>query len=151
MLVASFAHTLRPHILHLIPKDKSVIIFDGLCNLCAGTVQFIIARDHEKQFLFLPAQSTRAAAVYEDMGLSRCKLETNILIVDGQAYTKAAAFIEITRRFGGVWKAMPLLYLLPACFSNWVYDRIASNRYRLFGKRQKCLVPTPDIAARFLS
>jgi predicted DCC family thiol-disulfide oxidoreductase YuxK len=129
---------------------KPLIVFDGVCHLCTGFTQFVIRHDGDGQFLFLPAQSVRGETLYRRLGLKTVDWESNILVANGTAYTEFDAFIEIARRFGGLWRATALLYLIPRPLRNWFYSRIARNRYAWFGKRDTCYLPTPELAERFL-
>ena len=129
---------------------KPLIVFDGVCHLCTGFTRFVIRRDRAGQFLFLPAQSPRGETLYRRLGLKTLDWESNILVLDGNAYTEFDAFIEISRRFGGLWHATALLYLIPRPLRDWLYNRIARNRYAWFGKRDTCYLPTPELAVRFL-
>jgi predicted DCC family thiol-disulfide oxidoreductase YuxK len=129
---------------------KPVIVFDGVCHLCTGFAKFVIGHDHAERFLFMAAQSPRGETLYRRLGLKTDDLETNLLILDGRVYTELDAFIEISRRFGGLWRLTPSLYALPRPIRDWLYLRIARNRYRWFGKRDICFMPTPELSARFL-
>jgi predicted DCC family thiol-disulfide oxidoreductase YuxK len=130
--------------------EKPLIVFDGVCHLCTGFTQFVIRHDHAGQFIFLPAQSPRGETLYRRLGLKTVDWESNILVMDGTAYTEFDAFIEIARRFGGLWRATALLYVIPRPLRNWFYNRIARNRYAWFGKRDTCYMPMPELTARFL-
>ena len=129
---------------------QPLIVFDGICHLCTGFVRFVIRWDHDAQFRFLPAQSPRGEALYARLGLKSGDWDSNLLILNGRVYTELDAFIEITRRFGGLWRLMPILYAVPRPLRDWVYNRIARNRYDWFGKRDTCYLPTPELAPRFL-
>jgi predicted DCC family thiol-disulfide oxidoreductase YuxK len=129
---------------------KPLIVFDGICHLCTGFVRFVIRWDRAALFHFLPAQSPRGEALYARLGLKSGDWDSNLLVLDGRVYTELDAFIEITRRFGGFWRLVPILYAIPRVLRDWVYNRIARNRYRWFGKREVCYRPTPDLAPRFL-
>jgi predicted DCC family thiol-disulfide oxidoreductase YuxK len=127
-----------------------LIVFDGICRLCTGFVRFVIRWDRDALFQFLPAQSLRGEALYARLGLKRGDWESNLLVQGGRVHTELDAFIEITRRFGGLWRLTPVLYAIPRPLRDWLYTRIARNRYRWFGKRDLCYLPTPELAARFL-
>lgn len=127
-----------------------LIVFDGVCVLCAGFVQWVIRHDPHKHFRFTSAQSPLGQALLRDRGLDPVKLETILLVEHGVTYDKLAAFIKIATRLGGVWRAAALLKVLPTPVGNWVYDRIARNRYALFGKRDVCWTPSPDVADRVI-
>jgi salicylate hydroxylase len=89
-------------------------------------------------------------ALYRDLGLDLVQFETNLLVVDGIAYGKFAGLIEIATRLGGVWRAAALLRAVPAPLGDWVYDRIAQNRFAWFGRRETCWMPSPDVADRVI-
>jgi predicted DCC family thiol-disulfide oxidoreductase YuxK len=127
-----------------------LIVFDGICHLCTGFVRFVIRWDRVALFQFLPAQSPRGEALYARLGLKSGDWDTNLLVLDGRVYTELDAFIEIARRFGGLWQLMPLLYAIPRILRDWLYNRLARNRYNWFGKRDVCYLPAPDLASRFL-
>lgn len=129
---------------------KPLIVFDGVCHLCTGFVRFVIRWDRTARFRFLPAQSPRGETLYARLGLKSGDWESNLLVFEGRVYTELDAFVEITRRFGGLWRLMPLLYAIPRPLRDWIYNRIARNRYRWFGKRNTCYLPTPELSARFL-
>jgi predicted DCC family thiol-disulfide oxidoreductase YuxK len=139
LAVADLAHVSKP-----------VIVFDGVCHLCTGFAKFVIGHDRDSQFLFMAAQSPRGAALYRLLGLDSSDFETNLLILEGRVYTEMDAFIEITRRFGGLWRVTPFLYAVPRPIRDRLYNRIARNRYAWFGKRDRCFMPTPELSARFL-
>ena len=130
--------------------DKPLIVFDGVCHLCTGFVRFVIRRDKAGLFQFLPAQSPRGEALYARFGLKSGDWDSNLLILEGRAYTEMDAFIEIARRFGGFWHLIPILYAIPRPVRDWLYNRLARNRYNWFGKRDVCYLPTSDLAPRFL-
>lgn len=130
--------------------DTPLIVFDGVCHLCTGFVRFVIRRDRERMFLFLPAQSPRGTALYARLGMRTSDWESNLLVADGRVYTELDAFIEVTRRFGGPWRLMPVLYAVPRPLRDRLYRWIARNRYRWFGRRDTCYVPTAELVLRFL-
>ena len=127
-----------------------LIVFDGICHLCTGFVHFVIRRDHAALFRFLPAQSSGGEALYTRLGLKSGDWDSNLLVMNGLVTTELDAFIEITRRFGGLWRLTPILYAIPRPLRDWLYNRIARNRYRWFGKRDACYLPTPELVARFM-
>lgn len=133
------------------PDDKPLIVFDGACVLCSGFVRFVLRHDTAGQFHFLAAQSDLATAIYRHYGLSTDVWETNLLLAEGRLYTRSAAGIAITARFGGFWSVMRVLLLIPRPIRDWVYDRIARNRYRWFGRQDLCMIPEPMLADRFLA
>ena len=135
---------------HLSDLGKPLIVFDGVCHLCTGFVHFVIRWDRDALFQFLPAQSPRGEALYAHMGLKSGDWDSNLLVIEGRVYTELDAFIEITRCFGGLWRLMPILYAIPRPLRDWLYNRLARNRYDWFGKRDACYLPPPELASRFL-
>lgn len=127
-----------------------LIVFDEVCVLCSGFVQWVIRRDRRRQFRFTSAQGPLGQALYRDLDLDPVRLETMLLVVDGVAYGKLAAIVEIAWRLGGFWRAAVLFRLLPAWLSNSLYDAIARRRYGLFGRRATCWLPPPDVAERVI-
>ncbi|WP_303979274.1 thiol-disulfide oxidoreductase DCC family protein [Dongia mobilis] len=133
------------------PDDRPLIVFDGICALCSGFVRFVLRHDKTRQYRFLAAQSDLATALYRHYGLAADHWETNLLIKEGRLYIRSEAAIEIVRHFGGPWRAIGFLRLIPRTLRDWVYDRIAGNRYLWFGQHDLCLVPEPSQADRFLA
>jgi predicted DCC family thiol-disulfide oxidoreductase YuxK len=122
----------------------SVIVFDDVCVLCSGFVQWVIRHDPEGRFRFTSAQGPLGQALYRDIGLDPARLETILLIADGAAYDKLRAVIEVAVRLGGLWRAAAVLKAVPVPLGDWAYDLIARNRYRLFGRRATCWLPSAD-------
>jgi len=133
-----------------LPATAPLIVFDGVCVLCSGFAQWVMARDTGRQFWFTTAQGPIGQGLYRELGLDPVNFETNLLVVDGIAYGKLDAFIEITARLGGVWRAVSILRILPERLSDRLYDAVANNRYRLFGKREACWLPARDGADRIV-
>jgi predicted DCC family thiol-disulfide oxidoreductase YuxK len=130
--------------------ESGVILFDGLCNLCNGFVQFVIARDPESCFKFASLQSDIARTLLKDLPAATQSLDSVVLIQNGRIYQRSTAALRILRQLSGGW---PLCYgtiILPAFFRDWVYDIVAKNRYRWLGHRESCLLPTPALKSRFL-
>lgn len=130
--------------------DTAIILFDGVCNLCERSVQFIINRDPKGYFKFASLQSTIAKELMAKHGLDPKDLEQAVLIENGKAYTHSTASLRITRHLSGAW---PLVYgfiLVPRFIRNAVYRWIARNRYRWFGQKEACALPSPENKARFL-
>jgi predicted DCC family thiol-disulfide oxidoreductase YuxK len=131
--------------------DKPVILFDGVCNLCTAWVRFAIARD--------PAANLRFAAVQSDLGqdfLRRRNLPTGVfesfyLVEEGRVYEKSTGFLRMVCYLRWPWPLLRAARIVPRPMRDWLYDRIARNRYRLFGRRDSCLVPSPEVAGRFLT
>ena len=130
--------------------DNAVILFDGVCNLCNASVQFIIKRDPRGYFHFASLQSEAATALLSQYGYRDAPLASVLLVENGQIYDRSAAALRIARRLSGAWKALTVFTVVPPVIRNAVYNWIARNRYDWFGKRDECMIPTPDLQARFL-
>jgi predicted DCC family thiol-disulfide oxidoreductase YuxK len=129
---------------------ENVIIFDGVCNLCAHSVTFILDHEADRTLRFTPLQSPAGTRLMRDLGFNPEEAKTFVLIADGKAYVKSDAAIRISRYFRGAWKLLGVVRIIPRPIRDWVYDLIARNRYQWFGRFDACLVPAPDIRARFI-
>ncbi|MGH7214276.1 MAG: thiol-disulfide oxidoreductase DCC family protein [Tepidisphaeraceae bacterium] len=129
----------------------AVILFDGVCNFCNGSVNFVIDRDPKSYFRFAALQSAPARELLRAHDLPADDLKSMVLVEDGRAYTRSDAAFRIMRHLRLPWKLLSALLLVPRPLRNWGYNIIARNRYRWFGKTDACRVPTPEIAGRFLS
>jgi len=130
--------------------DKALVVFDGVCVLCSRFVQFILRRDTKFRFRLTTAQSPLGQALLRHYGLDTETFESNLVIADGRAYAKLDSVAVTGERLGGVWRALSLLRLLPRPLADWVYDRVARNRYRLFGRYESCMMPPPQWRDRFI-
>jgi len=128
-----------------------IILFDGVCNMCDGFVQFVMKRDRASAFRFAPLQSEAGQALLEHFGLDGNALDTVVLIENGNFYTKSTAPLRTAKRIGGAWTLAYAFMILPKALRDWGYDFIAKNRYRWFGEKDSCMLPTPEVRARFLS
>lgn len=131
--------------------DQAIVLFDGVCNLCNGAVNFLIDRDPHGRFKFGALQSEAAAPLLERHGLRTGALDSFVLIEGSRAFRRSEAALRIAWHLGGVWRLLYPMLLVPRPLRDAAYDWIASNRYRWFGRREVCRVPTPDLEARFLS
>ncbi|UOB17439.1 thiol-disulfide oxidoreductase DCC family protein [Abyssalbus ytuae] len=136
----------------MISAGKKLILFDGVCNLCNSSVQFVIKHDKNDVFRFAALQSDIGKKMTEDRGIDTSKTDSIILIdPDSAYYIKSDAAIEIMNEFGGLWKVMNVFkYILPTVVRNFIYDLIARNRYKWFGKKESCMIPTPELKAKFI-
>ena len=133
------------------PKDKKIILFDGVCNLCDSTVQFLIKKDTKDVFRFAAIQSEIGQEIIKKIGIDTSKTDSIILYEPGKAYYfKAEAAIRIASELGGVYPLMKGFLVLPALINNSVYDYIAGNRYKWYGKKDNCMIPTPELKSKFL-
>lgn len=133
------------------PKNKKIILFDGVCNLCDATVQFIIKRDVKDVFRFVAIQSDLGQEIVRHIGVDTSKTDSIILYEPGQAYYyKAAAAFKIAKAMGGIFSLIHAFSMVPEWLSNSVYDWVARNRYKWYGKKNECMIPTPEMKAKFL-
>ena len=133
------------------PPDKKIILFDGVCNLCNTAVLKVIQHDLKNRFVFCPLQSEAGQQIRNSLKIDAVKLDSLILYTPGISYEiKANAFLQIMNDLGGFWKLTQIFWILPEVVRNHLYDCIAKNRYRWFGKKQQCMRPTPELNARFL-
>ncbi len=131
-------------------QNHSLILFDGVCNLCNGFVQFVIERDKKGRFLFASLQSEVAQNILKSFDFSMDELKTIVLIENEKIYLRSRAVLRIASQLGGAWKLSAMLYVLPSFISDAVYNLISKYRYKLFGKKDSCMIPTPELEARFL-
>ena len=135
-----------------IPKDKKIILTDGVCNLCNGIVLKIIKYDMKNTFLFANLQSEAGKELTKYLGIDTKKIDAIILYEPGVSYEiKSNAVLKIMDDFGGFWKLTYVLLVFPVSFRDIIYDIIAKNRYKWFGKKESCMMPTPEMKAKFLS
>jgi predicted DCC family thiol-disulfide oxidoreductase YuxK len=125
---------------------ERIILFDGVCNLCNGLVQFVLARDGAGKFRFASLQSAAAVRLLGSDG----PVETIVLIEAGKTYIKSAAALRIARGLRFPWPILFGQVVVPGPLRDWIYDWVARNRYRWFGKRDACMLPTPQMRGRFL-
>ena len=133
------------------PDDRPIIIFDGYCNLCTGWVHFILRHDSQAKFKLLAAQTTFGHSLYRHYGLDPGDYETNILLADGVAWFKAEGTIRMFQGLGRTWSAVRMFRILSRTVSRMIYECIAANRFRIFGKRESCFVEETEMKARFLA
>ncbi|WKK77835.1 DCC1-like thiol-disulfide oxidoreductase family protein [Marivirga salinae] len=128
--------------------QKPIIFFDGVCNLCNGAINFIIDRDKKGHFKFAPLQSNVAKNYVSQQIINNT--DSIILWKADQLYSKSTAALKIARHLDGAWKGLYVLIIIPKFIRDFVYDIIAKKRYKWFGKRDSCRMPTKDIKNRFL-
>jgi predicted DCC family thiol-disulfide oxidoreductase YuxK len=130
--------------------DREVIVFDGVCVLCSRSVQFILARDPQKRYRFAAMQSASGRMLMRDHGLDPDD-PVSLLLFDGtRPWTDSEAVLRIVARFGGAWRLAALVRILPRAARDSLYRNFARRRYRWFGKRDSCMLPSPETAERFL-
>ncbi|HLS29591.1 MAG TPA: thiol-disulfide oxidoreductase DCC family protein [Flavobacteriaceae bacterium] len=133
-----------------LPKHKKIILFDGVCNLCMKSVQFVIKRDKNDLFRFASLQSELGQELTESFGIDKDQVDSIVLTDStGKYYVKSAAALHIAKDLPGYRWMKGFLYL-PKFLRDPVYELIAKNRYKWFGKKEECMIPTPELKAKFL-
>lgn len=134
-----------------LPKDKKIILFDGVCNLCNNAVNFIIEHDKKDVFRFASLQSELGQKLTSERGIDPEELDSIVLIEPGVAYfKKSTAALEISKGLSGGYSMLKYFSFLPEGLRDGIYDIIANNRYKWFGKKDACMIPTPELKAKFL-
>lgn len=132
--------------------DKQLILFDGVCNLCNATVQYVIKHDKKDIFRFAPLQSDIGAQIIDHFKVDVSKTDSILLYLPtGHLKNKSTAALYIAKHLGFPNNMMFASIIIPAFIRNLVYDYIAKNRYKWFGKQEHCMIPTPELKAKFLS
>jgi predicted DCC family thiol-disulfide oxidoreductase YuxK len=130
--------------------SRPLIVFDGVCVLCSGFVRMVVRLDRKNRFRFATAQAPPGEALFQKYGLRTDGYETNLVIIDGAAFTRLDSFVVVTAELGWPWRAAKLLLLLPRPLRDWLYDRVAKNRYALFGRKDSCDIPSDDMKGRMI-
>lgn len=134
-----------------LPKDKKIILFDGICNLCDASVQYVIKQDKKDSFRFVSLQSDLGQKIIKHIGIDTTKTDSVILYEPRIAYYyKAEAAIRIVKEIGGIYSFLTIFSILPNAILNYIYDYIAKNRYKWYGKKETCLIPTEEQKTKFL-
>jgi predicted DCC family thiol-disulfide oxidoreductase YuxK len=133
-------------------KNSSVIVFDGVCHLCNGWVQFLLKRDKTERFQFAAMQTAAGRHLLEEHGLDPDTPISFLLLDSHKPYTDSTAILRILTQLGGIWKASAVvLSCVPRVLRDPLYRFIARHRYRIFGRHDQCMVPAPELRGRFLS
>jgi predicted DCC family thiol-disulfide oxidoreductase YuxK len=140
----------RPTPAPFLKPGESVVLFDGVCKLCNGWARFLIRHDQQRRVRLAAVQSPEGQALLAWAGLPVDQFDTMAVIRDRHYWERSDAFLEVIRQLPGRWQPLRVLRILPRRLRDWAYDRIALNRYRLFGKYDSCLLPSPDHELRFL-
>jgi len=130
---------------------SAIILFDGVCNFCNGSVNFIIERDKAGYFKFAPLQSEIGEKLLKENGVDKAETDSVILIEDGKVYTHSTAALRIARKLEGRWSWFHYLTVVPRFIRDGFYKLFAKYRYKMFGKQEACMLPTPEIRSRFLA
>ncbi len=132
-------------------KQQPVLLFDGVCNFCNGAVNFVIKRDKKALIKFAPLQTQKARQYKRQFGLPEEDMKSFIFIEDEKAYTHSTAVLKVCRHLGAGWPFFYGFIIIPKFIRDGLYNWVAKNRYSWFGKKDQCMVPTPEVRKRFLS
>lgn len=127
-----------------------MLLFDGVCNLCNDSVQWVLKRDRKGIFKFAALQSETGQRLLQQLGFSQENFDTVVLVDGEKVFTRSDAPLEIARRLGGFWSLFSIFRIIPRFIRDAVYDWIARNRYRWFGRKEECMLPRPEWKSRFL-
>ncbi|MEI6765044.1 MAG: thiol-disulfide oxidoreductase DCC family protein [Bacteroidota bacterium] len=130
--------------------ETYILLFDGVCNLCNRTVQFTIKNDPRAKFKFASLQSDSGQALLQQFNLPTDRFDSLVLIKGNNYFVKSSAVLRILKELRGAWKLGYFFIILPRPFRDFFYNLIAKSRYRIFGKRETCMIPSPEINKRFL-
>lgn len=130
--------------------DRDLIVFDGECVLCSGFFRFMLKKDRKERFSFALAQSELGEQIYAALGLNTRDFETNVVIVNGCIYGQLGAFAAAMSAIGLPWRALGVISVVPHRIGDQIYHLIARNRYRIFGRYDTCLLPSPETRSRFI-
>lgn len=130
--------------------QQPIILFDGVCNLCNSAVNFVIKRDKKSAIKFAVLQSSIAQELLKDQPIKANDLSSFVLVEKGKILTRSTAALRVCRYLTGIWPLMYGFIIIPKLIRDGIYNWVAKNRYHWFGKKDKCMVPTPEIKARFL-
>ncbi len=134
-----------------LPKGKKLILFDGVCNLCDASVQFIIKHDSNDVFRYAPLQNEVGQDIIKRFNIDTSKLDSILLYSEnGGIDYKSTAALKIASQLGFPRNLLIVFYIIPAFIRNWVYDYVAKNRYQWYGKKEACMIPTPELKSKFL-
>lgn len=143
--------TANKSLLTITKEHKKIILFDGVCNLCSSSVQFIIKHDKKDVFRFVALQSDLGKEICNYIGVDQTKTDSIILYNPEVAYYyKSSAVIEIANELGGFFSLISALKIFPEKLRNYIYDYIAKNRYKWYGKSESCMIMTPELKNKFL-
>jgi predicted DCC family thiol-disulfide oxidoreductase YuxK len=130
--------------------EKPVVLFDGVCNYCNAMINFVIRQDKKKKYLFATLQSSFGQETLKEWNLPTDSFESFIIIDSGKLYAKSTAALHLYNKLPWYWKWTQLFWIFPKFLRDAIYNLIARNRYKWFGKKQECMVPSADVKERFL-
>ncbi len=132
-------------------NKNPIILFDGVCNLCNSSVQFVLKHDDDKIFRFASLQSEAGQALLKEFNLPQTGFNSFVLIKEDKIFLKSTAALMVASQLKGLVKFLYGFIIVPPFIRNAVYNVIAKNRYKWFGKQESCMMPTPDLQSRFLN
>ena len=134
-----------------LPQDKKIILFDGVCNLCNSSVQYVIKHDKKDVFRFVALQSELGKKILKHIGINPIHTDSIVLYEPGISYYyKSTAALHIAKGLSGIFTFATVFQILPTGLRDFVYDYVARNRYEWYGKKESCMIPTPELKAKFL-
>jgi len=131
-------------------ENKKIVLFDGVCNLCSKSVQFILKRDKKNQFLFGSLQGKTGQDYLRKFNLPANTFNSFMLVEDDTLYARSAAALRMLKHLGGGWSLLYAFIIVPKFIRDAIYNLVAKNRYKWFGKKDECWIPTPALKAKFL-
>ena len=135
-----------------LPPNKKIILFDGFCNLCNDAVLKVIKHDYKNNFIFTSLQSETGKKIISHLNIDISKIDSIILFEPQVSYDiKSSAALKIMKDFGGFWNLTKIGWIFPKGIRDVIYDYVAKNRYRWFGKKESCMIPTPELKSKFLN
>ena len=134
----------------MVHTNNPIILFDGVCNFCNSAINFVLKQDRKGIFRFAPLQSEAGQKLLQEHNLSTKEFDSFVLIDNGKVYKKSAASLRVMNRLPWYWKEAQILRIVPTVFRDAIYDFIASNRYKWFGKKDQCMIPTREMRSKFL-
>jgi predicted DCC family thiol-disulfide oxidoreductase YuxK len=138
-------------VIESLPKNKQLILFDGVCNLCNTSIQYVIKHDKKDLFMFAPIQSDVGQNIIKTYKIDTEKTDSILLYSNENGLSiKSTAALRVAKYLGFPRNLMSIFFIVPTFIRNWVYDFIAKNRYKWYGKQEACMIPTPELKAKFL-
>ena len=134
-----------------LPKHKQLILFDGVCNLCNSSVQYVIKHDKRDLFMFASLQGDTGKQLIKTYNIDTSKLDSILLYTPNKGIvSKSTAALKIASKLGFPQNLMSVFFIIPQVIRNWIYDFVAKNRYKWYGKKDACMIPTPELKCKFL-
>ena len=131
--------------------EQPIVLFDGVCNLCNSAVHFIIRNDRKNVFMFTSLQSEAGQKLLAQYNFPLDELNSFILIENNKAYTRSTGALKVAKKLNGLWPWLYSFIIIPKILRDSIYDMVGNNRYKWFGKKDACMIPTPELKARFLN